>query len=64
VACEERLELEAFQEAADDRYSADFKGFKGGVVEEGSHQCLSVWENGRAGCYGRWLRPVKGFAGS
>jgi hypothetical protein len=42
VACEERLEFEAFQEAADDRYSADFEGFKRGVVEDGSHQCLSV----------------------
>jgi hypothetical protein len=52
VACEERFELEAVEEASDDGGGADIEGFEGGLVKEGSHQCLSAWESGREGCYG------------
>jgi hypothetical protein len=52
VAREERLELQAVEEVADERYSANFEGFEGGLVKVASHRCLSAGEVGREGCYG------------
>jgi hypothetical protein len=52
ITLEERLEVETLQEAADDRRSADFEGFEGGVVEGVGHRCLSAGKIGREGCYG------------
>src|SRR5262249_20804189 len=49
VACQERLELEALQEAAYDGSGADFERFKRGTVQGGSHWCLSAFDVGREG---------------
>lgn len=59
VAREELLELEAVEEAADDGGGADFQGFEGGLVEGGSHRCLSAWGVRRVGCYGGRPTTVK-----
>jgi hypothetical protein len=52
VACEELLELEAVEEAADDGRGADFEGFERGLVERSGHRCLNAGDVGREGCYG------------
>jgi hypothetical protein len=51
VACQQGLELEAVQEAADDGSGADLEGFEGGLVERGSHRYLRAKESERADCY-------------
>src|SRR5262249_18377393 len=64
VASEERLELQAVEEAADDGRGADFEGFEGGQVKGGGHRCLSAGDFGREGCYGGRCEGGKQTRGS
>ena len=58
MACEERLELKALQEAADDGGGADFQRLQGRVVKGPVHSNLGA--GSRAwGCYGDGLRGDK-----